>query len=281
MCQIWFHDRHEPTISKASLSQEIFTGHINFSLPQPYIISCDPLPLTDSNRVPLFVSLVYGEPCQQATNAIKIQYHPLESGHKRQKIGVCLKVLNFPSEDVSLRLIEWLELLRQLGASKIFIYVLKVNRNIEKVLNYYSKSGFIDLIETTFGNGHVSNFERLYLKRNFWENCWNEVIGVNDCLYNNMYKFEYLTELDIDEVIVPLKHENWTDLVEHLPPGWPSYNFRNIYFLDDFEVDESVPEYGHMMRHVVRSKYHTPYSRFVKSFQSTDAVFAMHNHFHM
>merc|ERR1711910_123119 len=44
----------------------------------------------------------------------------------------------------------------------------------------------------------------------------NELIPYNDCLYKNMYRYEYIALLDIDEVIVPIKHKNWEDMMEEV-----------------------------------------------------------------
>ena len=47
-----------------------------------------------------------------------------------------MKGLNFPEEDISGRLVEWIELLLVLGADMIFFYKFSVHENVEKVLQY-------------------------------------------------------------------------------------------------------------------------------------------------
>ena len=97
-----------------------------------------------------------------------------------------------------------------------------------------------------------------------------------------LYKFQFLTALDLDEVIVPLKADNWTRLMETFANNadYPSYAFRNAYFLDDFPVDESVPEHFHILRHTHRSVNYTSINTHLKSFQRTNAILSMHNHLH-
>ena len=42
--------------------------------------------------------------------------------------------LDFPYDDISLKLVEWIEISRALGADKIFLYQLDVHPNIAKVM---------------------------------------------------------------------------------------------------------------------------------------------------
>ena len=42
-----------------------------------------------------------------------------KEGEKKKKFAVCVKGLDFPSEDISVRLVEWIEMLNILGADKV------------------------------------------------------------------------------------------------------------------------------------------------------------------
>ena len=79
-------------------------------------------------------------------------------------------------------------------------------------------------------------------------------------------RYEYIALLDIDEVIMPLKHDNWGDMMAEVVRGSlkiknetrASWNFRNVYFMDEMlDVHEhqhfkDIPEYLHMMQHEYR-----------------------------
>ena len=45
--------------------------------------------------------------------------HPEQEGERKKKFAVCVKGLDFPSEDISVRLVEWIEMLNILGADKV------------------------------------------------------------------------------------------------------------------------------------------------------------------
>jgi hypothetical protein len=48
---------------------------------------------------------------------------------EKKKFAVCVKGMDFPEDDLSVRLVEWILLLNTLGADKIFLYNLEVQRN--------------------------------------------------------------------------------------------------------------------------------------------------------
>jgi hypothetical protein len=86
------------------------------------------------------------------------------------------------------------------------------------------------------------------------------VIPYNDCLYRNLYQYEYIALLDIDEVIMPMKGGGWKELMIQVDKkarqsrndSRASYNFRNIYFLDDMmhghDWFPGIPRYLHMLQ---------------------------------
>ena len=80
---------------------------------------------------PLAVSLVEEE-CETPTNYLSVIYN-LPAGEKG-KFAVCVKGMDFPLEDLSVRMVEWLEGLKALVADKIFLYDLDVHPNVRKVL---------------------------------------------------------------------------------------------------------------------------------------------------
>ena len=96
------------------------------------MMSCSALEAKE-DRLPVSVSLVQAE-CQKGvkpSNNLRILNRWREDGEKRG-IGVCSKSLSFV-DDASIKFIEWIELLRALGADKIMLSVLFPHPNMEKV----------------------------------------------------------------------------------------------------------------------------------------------------
>ena len=98
-----------------------------------YMLSCPALE-AEEDRVPVSVSLVQTQ-CQKGVkpkNNLRIFNRHRKDGVKRG-IGVCSKSLSFV-DDASIKFIEWIELLRALGADKIMLSVLFLHPNMQKVI---------------------------------------------------------------------------------------------------------------------------------------------------
>lgn len=295
-CQFWFDNHREPVVVRTMEYKYIWYkkwGNYRQGIFQPYLIACQ-IPKLYHGSVPVSVSLTE-KICDTASNNLKITYNSLEAAGKRSKDGfaVCVKGLDFLYSDLSVRLVEWIELLNELGADKIFFYRLNVHPNISKVLDYYRALDRVDVTDLTLPGGqpNVPGFQHLYLTKKINHKRQNELIPYNDCLYRNLYRYEYIVLLDVDEVIVPIKTRNWKQLMRRVlrqaltekNETRASYNVRNVYFLDDFIHSHGwfrdIPSYMHMMQHVYRSKNYTKPNQYVKCFHNPERALTLHNHF--
>lgn len=299
LCQIWFDRISVPIISQATYIYGWYNkwGNYHDGFLQPYIVTCK-IPRIKGlpkDFFPTSVSLVENR-CNKATNNLRILN---DRPQKKEEFAVCVKGLDFLHEDLSVRLVEWIELLRILGANKIFLYELEIHPNISKVLEHYQRDGIVELTKITLpGNQpNLPGFRHLYLKNKLTNKRQNELIPYNDCLYRNLYRYDYVALLDIDEVIMPLQHSNWSELMREVQKESlveknytrASYNVRNVYFLDDLGLgeeqlshlahEEGIPRYLHMLQHVYRSQNYTKPGQYVKCFHNTQRAVSLHNHF--
>ena len=58
-------------------------------------------------------------------------------GEKKKQFGVCVKGMSFPTDDLTLKIMEWIEVLKSLGVDTIFLYELAIHPNVKKLLNHY------------------------------------------------------------------------------------------------------------------------------------------------
>ena len=127
-CHLWYNNSEVPEISPVTNFQNIYYGgnYLN-----PHILGCYP-PDSMKHIVPVSVSLVETEcPKSKPSNNIQVHFDRHKSGHK-QGIAVCSKALTYLG-DVSMRIIEWIELLRAQGVEKVILSVLAVHPNVKKV----------------------------------------------------------------------------------------------------------------------------------------------------
>ena len=292
-CQLWFDGHKEPVFAKVWEYKYVWYkkwGNHKNGLFQPYMISCQ-IPPGYRHLVPESVSVVE-KPCDMATTNIRVINNRPKDGVK-QDFAVCVKGLDFLHEDLSVRLVEWLELLFQLGAHKVFMYELEVHPNISKVLKHYESLGKVELTPLTLPGEqpNIPGLLHMYLKSKVTNKRQNELIPYNDCLYKNMYRYNYIALLDTDEVIMPKSVTSWKELIDVVIPkaqktkkeSRASYNVRNVYFMDTMSHDHGwfrdIPHYMHMLQHVYRSRNYTKPGQYVKCFHNPERVLTLHNHF--
>ena len=102
-----------------------------------------------------------------------------------------------------------------------------------------------------------------------------------------MFRYEYIGIFDIDEVIMPLQHSTWHDLITEIKRTIPLESddistlvFRHALFLDNVleeqEVEEDIPEWLHIMTHVYKTV--APPGSNIKSLHSTARSQIVSNH---
>ncbi|KAF2349503.1 Glycosyltransferase family 92 [Trinorchestia longiramus] len=220
---------------------------------QSYVLTC---PAAHRSQPPWGVSIV-AEECSPAHNLLKVVSSSEREASSKgafsrrrvsggssnlPEVGICGPALFYYQDDFSVRLVEWLELLRALGVSKVFLYVTRVHPNIEKVLAYYEHQGFVDVTQFNYPPPYVDEplLRRLWTLVERKQMFSLENIYFTDCLLRNMHRYRFLAHFDPDELPVLLQHRSLPHLVQHLlnvtqdwqePP--PSYMLQWQYFPSD------------------------------------------------
>ena len=132
-CHLWYNNFTAPIVIPARDFYDVDPDKGPKNDPQyPLILGCYP-PDSVKHLVPMSVSLVETKcPKKTPSNNLRVFDDKHESCHK-QGFAVCVKHL-IQMADLSLRYVEWIELLRAFGVEKIIIKVLAVHPNIIKVI---------------------------------------------------------------------------------------------------------------------------------------------------
>ncbi|XP_045589953.1 uncharacterized protein [Procambarus clarkii] len=292
---MWYKELQDPIVVKADTSEvwmQLWDHHPDPKTYHTYLFTCPvPLKMRDSLLYPDFVSLS-SQPCTSITTKLPINkegFTELLSGRAKKKYAVCVKGMDF-EDDISVKLLEWLELLYILGVDKVFIYKYTVHVSVEKVLDYYERQGKVKIIPLTLPGDQPNEpkLRSVYLRRAVWQKRRNELVPYNDCLYRNIYLYDYVIPLDTDEVIIPVKSYTWSEMFAELKRGDPkaldkyaSFSAQNAYFLDvfNFTYNLKVPKYFHMLHRTIRSANFSIIGHSVKSFVSTKNSRTVFNHY--
>ena len=193
----------------------------------------------------------------------------------KRDFAVCVSVCYGKEWDVY-KIIEWMELLKIIGVSKVGIYNNTLGSEASRIFQYYDSHGFVDFRQSwNFLSDPGVLTSHLH---------WSPVI--NDCIYRNMYSFNKIIVIDLDEIILPKNVYNLSQLLLDIDKNQVqndhparSYTFRNDYFFYDIRrKDDSMPKYIKMLTHRWRlPPSNQGYS--AKSIISPLACTHMHNHY--
>lgn len=260
------------------------------------LITC-PLPIKSSEFRPLRAA-VTASPCNgdYPSHSIEVNSRLLKKNlpkvkrkgkSSREKFTLCIKGLDF-DEDISERLVAFVELNLILGADKFHFYVFNVHENVLKVLKLFESSNVVRWWNLTLP-GDLSNVpseRRKLLEEDVWLKRRLELIPYNDCFYESIGESEYVVPIDIDESIVPKHSWDWQKLIseEKLRLGksfddFASYAARNAHFFTEIQQTYRTIKRRHPYLDTTRSAYISPEGDSVKSFISTKRTLTVHNHY--
>lgn len=273
-CQFWFDDESQPEVAKAT--EFVIMWHLEASSDHkmPYLIECA---LRNSEKTPIAVSLTANR-CDDARNLLKIIDNQPVDG-VRKKFGVCSSIISYENRDSGFRFIEWIHILRILGADKIHFYNRFIHDDFSTVLHYMEDQGFIEMTQyiepTEVGNDFIQ-FQLLQMNL------------INDCFYRTKNLYEHIVVLDCDEAIVPIldNDKTWSDLLNsfkktHIYEEMPDTIVVENYFYPELgEAQfENIPKHHYMLQHIKRFIDFTNPIQTVKAIHTPDNIKVINNHF--
>ncbi|XP_061436452.1 uncharacterized protein LOC133362273 [Lethenteron reissneri] len=174
-----------------------------------------------------------------------------------REFSVCISTL-FGNYGNALQFVQAIEMYRILGAGRVTVYNTSCSSELNRVLLYYVETGLVEVVQWP-----IADYVRVSKGWHYPEHpgelhYYGQIAALNDCVYRHMYSTRYLVLTDIDEVIVPLKHADWKDLVRHLNDryGAEIYLFENHVFPDTaseefgskFQAWDAIPGVNIMRR---------------------------------
>ncbi|XP_034654441.1 uncharacterized protein LOC117892350 isoform X1 [Drosophila subobscura] len=138
----------------------------------------------------------------------------------RPAISVCVGPLQENYSNV-LRLVEFVEMYRLQGAAHFYFYYVEASDEVRRVLTHYQRLGLADVFEWNV-QPHLQDLHYAGIVAQF-----------NDCVYraNVVDNYRYAAVVDLDEVLMPLKHNSLADYLRQCDEGRTTgFVFRNVFF---------------------------------------------------
>lgn len=140
---------------------------------------------------------------QTSENTKQIPLHVVDRRLKIEPYSLCVPPIsgNIPAA----RLVEFIELSQILGVSHITFYNSKVEEKTLEILRYYKQKGLVSILPWELQE-HISlNTEDD-----------GKTLALNDCLYRNLERFDYVGFNNLDEFIVPSKYRKTPEMFQNL-----------------------------------------------------------------
>ena len=244
-CHLWTECSDSPLVMRAYVT-DTNTGrqvNANGKLFTNYILSCFVPPKLVSHNITISHASFVPEACINSTILIPVTY-PVKPEQFQHRFGMCeangVSFGHFGPEQAAW-LIEWFETNMLFGISEFNIYnsTMTICESVRKVLQYYQDEGLLHIYQQPPPLLHYSRTERdvadIAMRT-----------ALNDCMYRNMYRYQYAITIDLDEVIVPNRHNNYSAVIDKLEKtndmeDTKPYTIQALAFFQKFtDTDEKL-----------------------------------------
>ena len=140
-CLLWFDGQRAPVVG--SVSDITNAWEVYYMQPDAYgpqIITCD-IPKEFETKVPQAVSLQPQGDCakmpKKPDNILRVLKIDRPEAYRNHSIGVCVQALRFANYEFSVRLVEWLEMMRMMAVDKVYMYKFETTKTMDAVLEHY------------------------------------------------------------------------------------------------------------------------------------------------
>ena len=171
-----------------------------------------------------------GSSGRRPPNLLKIR----ESPKANRTFTICLRPIHF-RETAAYDIVEWVEYYRLMGVDYFMIYNFTSDPLTDKILNYYVKSGIMEVVQWHVPDHVIPSIHYYELKKYRELHSAGQFAMLNDFLYRVYWSTEYVVNVDLDEFIVPLDgSKNFRQLLNTYPLSC-EYQFRNSIVPMDIE----------------------------------------------
>ncbi|XP_057687905.1 uncharacterized protein LOC130913358 [Corythoichthys intestinalis] len=144
----------------------------------------------------------------------------LEEGRLPFNLTVCISVL-FGKLNNVLQAAQTLEMYRLLGVDKVVIYNTSSGPELERLLRTYSQEGFLEIIPWPIDRHLTPSSGWLFSESGGDLHYFGQLTTLNECIYRSMERSRYVLLNDLDEIIMPYRHDDLPSLMSELRQQHP------------------------------------------------------------
>ncbi|TRY54393.1 hypothetical protein DNTS_023676 [Danionella cerebrum] len=152
---------------------------------------------------------------------------------------VCISNL-FGNYNNVLQFVQTIEMYKLLGVQHMVIYKTSCGPELDKLLKHYESEGFLEIVPWPIDQFLNPSPGWNFQKHGGDLHYYGQLVTLNECIYRHMYQSKYLLLNDIDEIIMPYKHDNLQSLMEELQSVKPNVGVflieNHIFPKTQFEV---------------------------------------------
>ncbi|XP_060107097.1 uncharacterized protein LOC132580362 [Heteronotia binoei] len=172
---------------------------------------------------------------------------------------VCISTM-FGDYNNVLQFIQSMEMYKLLGMQRVVIYKNSCSQLMEKVLEFYTAEGTVEIVPWPITAYLNVSTEWFYNNDGTQIGYYGQIAALNDCIYRNMYRSKYVLLNDIDEIILPNQHPDWKTMMRDLQDQNPEigiFLFENHVFPNTVFTSAGIPSWDtvpgvNILQHVLR-----------------------------
>lgn len=105
---------------------------------------------------------------------------------------------------------------------RVVIYNTSCGPDLDRLLQIYSKEGFVEMVPWPIDQHLNPSPGWLFSQSGGDVHYFGQLTTLNECIYRSMDRSRYVLLNDIDEIIMPYKHNNLTSLMDVLQQQHPN-----------------------------------------------------------
>ena len=193
------------------------------SEPVEYVCHCNGT-AQEQRNIPISVAFSLSPNCEHASENIPILNKQPVDNKAIHEFAVCVHSPVFKASSV--KIAEFIEMQLALGAHHVTMYFMDVPENFQLVLREYLENDQLVAVKWKPVELHY----------------YGQMLVIHDCLYRNMNRAKYLAFIDLDELILPMQHDNWTGMMKKIDssPKMGAFVFLNTFFTDSETIGNSM-----------------------------------------